>query len=183
MAWHEPTFVFDEAAFQELYGAKLKEAMEDAIDEVLKVAKQHIAETVKGAGPGKPKWRNELDDNYHRIKNELSGYVAEGLVGPDYTEINKIVRGMIINEGSGSAVGNPPIHAGPEGLPVWDEDVTGQDGSKSKTEYDLPEEFNQVGNKFVKTTINECYDKVKSLLYGAINRLSMSQIESCFHQR
>lgn len=59
------------------------------------------------------------------------------------------VRAMIVEEGSGSAVGNAPIHAGPFGRNVWDGNVSGKHPSRAKSEYTLPVEFNQKGNRFV----------------------------------
>jgi hypothetical protein len=60
---------------------------------------------------------------------------------------------MIVEAGAGSAAGNAPIHAGPTGRSVWDDDVSGQHPSRAKSEYLLPAEFNQAGNQFVENAM------------------------------
>lgn len=60
---------------------------------------------------------------------------------------------MLISEGGGSAAGGSPIHAGPPGREVWDDDLSGKHPSRAKTEYDLPDAFNQPGNHFVQNAV------------------------------
>ena len=60
---------------------------------------------------------------------------------------------MIIAYGAGSAVGNSPITAGPEGRLVWDDDINGKKESQAKSVYLLPEPFNQEGNRFIENSI------------------------------
>lgn len=98
--------------------------MEAASDELLKIMRQHVTETVEGNGPGKPAWRRELDATLHRLYVNVADYYAEAAVGTDLAEGSAdIVRAMVVAHGAGSAAGNPPIHAGPYGREVWNDEL------------------------------------------------------------
>ena len=160
MAYKPYYYEFNEAAFKAALQPYLVEAMENATDELLKIMKINVHKTVHGDGPGKPDWRKELDSDLRRLYINVADYYVEGAVGTDYeVKSAEAYRAMVINYGSGSAIGDAPIHAGPEGRMVWDEDMTGKHPSTAKTEYDLPDEFNQVGNHFIEQSYKEARAK------------------------
>lgn len=63
------------------------------------------------------------------------------------------MKAMLIAEGAGSAAGGAPIHAGPPGRSVWDDDLSGKKPSTAKSEYNLPGAFNQPGNHFIDNAV------------------------------
>lgn len=115
--------------------------------------KREVGKTTHGGAPGKPAWREEIARNLTHVATAVSDDSVSMDFG--YSPSNKadLVRAMIVEDGSGSAAGNEPIHAGPAGRSVWDGDVTGKHPSRAKSEYDLPDEFNQAGNQFVENSV------------------------------
>lgn len=106
-----------------------------------------------GGAPGKPAWRQAITDALKQVDVVRSACGIEMTFGYKPGSLPDLVKAMIVTEGSGSAVGNPPIHAGPHGRQVWDEDVSGKHPSRAMAEYDLPDAFNQVGNQFIANSI------------------------------
>lgn len=137
------------AALRDYY-VKVLEGIEDQLIDILK---QEVMVTMHGDGPGKPAWREELRDSMTELLREIAtDYIELGAGAPALLGRKgraKKVRAMIIAVGGGSAVGNPFIAAGPSGRSVWDDDITGKKPSAAKSEYALPEQFNQVGNFFI----------------------------------
>lgn len=86
---------------------------------------------------------------------------------------------MIIAYGGGSAVGNPPITAGPYGREVWDDDVAGKHPSKANAVYALPEPFNQVGNKFVQKSEDAFVERFQKIMNDAMNNLPKDFFADC----
>ena len=84
---------------------------------------------------------------------------------------------MIVKAGSGSAVGNAPIHAGPTGRSVWDGDVTGKHPSKTKSEYELPDAFNQTGNQFIENAM-----RMMQTEFGQLTEIAFATTpDSCYY--
>lgn len=115
----------------------------------MQIMKREARMTTHGESPGKPAWRDDIADG---IKRQETRKVGNG-IGMDFGYVPRneaeLVRAMVVTEGSGKAVGNPPITAGPEGRSVWDGDVTGRHPSRAKDEYALPDAFNQTGNQWL----------------------------------
>ena len=115
--------------------------------------RREIHHTTHGGAPGKPEWRSHMESNLQHGATVVSdngvsmefGYYPDGQAD--------MVRAMIVEEGSGSAVNGDPIHAGPTGRAVWDDELSGKHPSRAKSEYDLPAEFNQQGNQFVENAM------------------------------
>ena len=136
----------DEGALMSELRREAKDALQQEGEKLLKHMRREAHATTRGGTPGRSAWRAEIAAN---LRNTATA-VTEDSVSMDfgYSSSGKAdeVRAMIVNEGSGSAAGGEAIHAGPPGRSVWDADVSGKHPSRAKTEYDLPEEFNQVGN-------------------------------------
>ena len=115
--------------------------------------KREVGRTTHGGAPGKSAWRDEITRNLTHVATAVSGDSVSMDFGYSPSDKADLVRAMIVEDGSGSAVGNDPIHAGPTGRSVWDEDVSGKHPSRAKSEYNLPSEFNQVGNQFVENAV------------------------------
>ena len=115
--------------------------------------KREVGRTTHGGAPGKPAWRDEIARNLTHVATAVSGDSVSMDFGYSPSDKADLVRAMIVEDGSGSAIGNDPIHAGPTGRSVWDEDVSGKHPSRAKTEYNLPDAFNQVGNQFVENAV------------------------------
>ena len=102
------------------------------------------------------------------LHDAIEDLVAENLSG-QYIPLQQ--RAMIVEAGAGSAAGNAPIHAGPTGRSVWDDDVSGQHPSRAKSEYLLPAEFNQKGNQFVENTM-----RIMETAYGDITEFVFATV-------
>lgn len=110
--------------------------MEAASDELLKLMRKYVTDTVEGDGPGKPEWRRELDADLHRLYVNVADYYAEAAVGADYKEGSAaMVRAMVVAHGAGTGAGNPPIMAGPLGRIVWDDELERRHGSQVEDAY------------------------------------------------
>lgn len=136
---------------------KLKEEARLALtaegERLMKYMRREVERTTHGGAPGKPTWRREIVENIRHTATAVSGDSVSMDFGYSSSDKADEVRAMIVEAGSGSAVGNAPIHAGPAGRSVWDGDVTGKHLSKAKSEYDLPDAFNQTGNQFVENAM------------------------------
>lgn len=134
--------------------AELRETAQEALalegERLLNHMRREARTTTNGGAPGKPQWRAEIAANLRHTATAVSDDSVSMDFGYSPSGKADEVRAMIVNEGSGSAAGGAPIHAGPPGRNVWDADVSGKHPSRAKSEYDLPAEFNQAGNQFVK---------------------------------
>lgn len=141
-------------------------------DRLIEILKEEVMNTVYGDGPGKPKWREELRNSIRELSRTVTdqyielGAGAPALIGQE--GIAKKVRAMIVEEGGGSAVGNPPIHRGPKGRSVWDDDITRRRPSKSNSTSLLPSEFNQPGNHFIENAVK----RIQTVMVDTINEAS-----------
>ena len=115
--------------------------------------RREIERTTDGGAPGKPAWRKEISEGLRKVSETVGSDAVSVEIGYEAKNTAAAVRANIVNEGSGSVVGNPPIHAGPTGRNVWDSDLSGQHPSKAKSEYLLPASFNQKGNQFLENAM------------------------------
>lgn len=161
----------NEAALMSIFRDEAQNALTLEGQKLLFYMRQEAQRTVGGGGPGKPAWRSELAANL----NHLATAVTDTSVSMDfgYSPSGKadLVRAMIIEAGAGSAAGNAPIHAGPTGRSVWDDDVSGQHPSRAKTEYLLPAAFNQAGNRFMENAM-----RIMQTFYGDITEYVFATI-------
>lgn len=116
---------------------------------LMEIMKREVQSTTHGGAPGKPSWRDAMESGIRQQDTRKAGTGVEMDFGYVPSSESELVRAMIVTEGSGSAVGNPPITAGREGRSVWDGDVSGRHPSRAKSEYTLPDAFNQTGNEWV----------------------------------
>ena len=180
MEYNPAHFSVDTNRLREALRPFLVEAMEAATDELLRLMKINVHHTVHGDGPGKPTWRQELDADLRRLYINVADFYAEGAVGADYEQSSADnIRAMIINYGGGSAVGNPPIEAGPLGRIVWDEDMRGRHASQSEDQYLLPDAFNQVGNQFIERTVQEVQDRLEDICTRVMNQMPRDIFLGC----
>ena len=129
-------------------------AFHEAEDELLDIMEKEVVRTVHGGGPGKPAWRSHVKDLLKVVEEQIADSYLEAKVGVDTSGAQTdLVKAMLIAEGAGSAAGGSPIHAGPTGRPVWDDDLSGKKPSAAKSEYDLPGAFNQPGNHFIDNAV------------------------------
>lgn len=115
--------------------------------------RREVYHTTHGGAPGKPEWRKEIADNLSRVAIAVTDTSVSVDVGYSPSDKADEVRAMIVAAGSGSDAGNAPIHAGPTGRSVWDENMSGKHPSRAKSEYLLPVEFNQKGNQFIENAM------------------------------
>lgn len=137
--------------------------------------KQEIKNTTHGGAPGRPEWRSQISNMLRETYRDITESYMEVAVGlPDNLDsIAKyiFVRAMIITEGSGSAVGNAPITAGPYGRSVWNDSLTGKNPSSSMITYKLPSEFNQKGNHFIENAVKLMRKEFRDILDEATDNI------------
>lgn len=154
------------------------EAMQKAEDKLIQIMREEIQQTTYKDAPGKPEWRNQISDMLQEVYRDITDDSIECNVGlpPDLENQCKymFIRAMIISEGSGSQVGGFPITAGPTGRIVWNDALDGQNSSRAKSEYSLPNEFNQQGNHFVDNAIKRMRKHFSDILKEAAHALSPS---------
>ena len=109
--------------------------------------------TMHGGAPGKPDWRKEIADNLDKTAVAVTDDSVSMDFGYSPSDKTDEVRAMVVEAGSGSAVGGKPITAGPNGRNVWNSDLDGKHPSRAKSVYKLPAQFNQKGNHFVENAI------------------------------
>lgn len=145
--------------------------MKDAEQQLIIIMQQEVMQTVHGGGPGKPDWRREitrvLGEVYEQIAND---YIEAGVGVPSDENIETIVKAMIVEQGSGSAVGRPPIHTKPGQL-VWDDDMSGKHRSNAESVYDLPTAFNQQGNHFVENAMKRMKKHFQDVMSSAVGKI------------
>ena len=161
----------DEAALMAILRDEAQNALELEGRKLLNHMRQEVQHTVDGGGPGKPDWRKTIAANLDRLALAVSDTAVSMDFGYSPSGKADLVRAMIVEAGSGSAVGNAPIHAGPTGRSVWNDDVSGQHPSRAKTEYLLPAEFNQKGNQFVENAM-----RIMETAYGDITEFVFATV-------
>ena len=159
----------DEAALMAILQKEAKDALTLEGERLLTHMRREIHRTVGGNGPGKPAWRDDIANSLDRTSESVTADGISMTFGYLPNKQADRVRAMIIERGSGSKVGNAAIHAGPTGRSVWDEDVSGKHPSNAKTEYDLPEAFNQQGNEFIENAM-----RMMQTEFGELTELYMS---------
>lgn len=161
----------DEGALLAILRDEAQNALELEGRKLLNHMRQEIQRTVNGGGPGKPSWRNELAANLDKLAASVTDSAVSMDFGYSPSCKTDLVRAMIVEAGSGSAVGNAPIHAGPTGRSVWDDDVSGQHPSRAKSEYLLPEGFNQRGNQFMENAMRimqTCFGDITEFVFSTV---------------
>ena len=143
----------DEAVLMSILTAEARNALELEGRKLLEYMRQEVHRTTHGGAPGKPDWRNEIASSLDRLAMAVSDSAVSADFGYSPSDKADRVRAMIVEAGSGSAVGNEPIHAGPAGRSVWDDEMTSRHPSRAKSEYLLPAGFNQKGNHFVENAV------------------------------
>ena len=137
--------------------------------------REEIQRTTNGGAPGKPAWRNEISGMLKETYRMISSSYMEFEVGVPYDVAEYVfVRAMVISEGSGSQVGNPPIFAGPLGATVWNDDLSGHKKSTAVGTWLLPDAFNQKGNEFVKNAVIRMKTFFDEILDAACSTLPSS---------
>lgn len=148
------TLSLDEGAVIKQIQAHLINALEKAEDTLLDIMRREIQKTTNGNTPGKPYWRTQvgsmLRETYRTVTDE---YIEAGVGLPENVAEHIFVRAMLIEAGSGTYAGNPPIFAGPLGSPVWDDDLYMRHPSTQYGTWLLPARFNQEGNHFIENAV------------------------------
>ena len=150
-------------------------ALTKAEEKQIDLMQEEIQRTTHGGAPGKPEWRNQISGMLREVyKNITASYIEAGVGLPENLEGSMqslFVRAMVILEGSGSAVGGAPIHAGPYGRSVWDENLSGKKPSTVFVPYNLPAAFNQTGNHFIENAIKRMRVVFQDILDAATDSM------------
>ncbi len=119
-------------------------------NQLIQIMRQEIPE---GNLPGKPEWRSKLESDLAIVSSSMINDIIETQVGAPYmSDTWEYVRGMLIEYGSGSEVGNPPIQSRP-GEEVWNDNLDGKHISNAKSSYLLPPAFNQQGSAWIENAM------------------------------
>lgn len=148
-------------------------AMQSEGEALMDVMRQEVHMTTDGGAPGKPEWRDHIAKNIRHVSTTISGAHIEMAFGYSPTNEADEVRAMVVAYGSGdkAAGGGTRIHAGPPGRQVWDSALSGRKASTTKSEYALPEPFNQRGNLFVNNSIKRMQARYGNHLEAAFRTL------------
>lgn len=133
--------------------------------------RREVVKTNHGGAPGKPGWRREIADNLDHVATAVTGDSVSMDFGYSPSGRADEVRAMIVDAGSGSAAGGSSIHAGPPGRSVWDDDVSRKHPSNARSEYDLPDAFNQKGNRFVENAV-----RIMKAEFGMLTEIYMGSV-------
>ena len=130
--------------------------MERAENKLIDLMKEEMQVRIYGDGPGDPyQWIPKMQNDLKVIYRQVADNYIESGVGLPYHEGTwQMVRAMIVEAGAGSAVGNPAIRTHP-GEEVWNDALNGKEISTARSEYFLPEQFNQEGNHFIENAISK----------------------------
>lgn len=163
-----------DALIRDIFRYYLK-ALDRAEDRLIELMRQEIQKTTHGGAPGKPEWRNQISAMLKEVSREVTADYIKAEVGLSDKVLGTfqwlLVRAMIIAEGSGSEVGNPPIQAGPYGREVWNSSLTGKKPSKAMTTYYLPAAFNQEGNHFIENAVKLMKKEYEGILDEAARNM------------
>ena len=143
----------DEAALMAALREEAKDALEREGQRLLSHMQREVINTTHGGAPGKPDWRKEIARNLGKTAVAVTDDSVSMDFGYSPSDKADEVRAMLVEAGSGSAAGDKPITAGPNGRSVWNSELDGKHPSRAKSVYKLPAEFNQKGNKFVENAI------------------------------
>ena len=170
---------FDEQKCLEEIRGHYEWCLDQLGDLLLRWMQSEVMKTVDGNGPGKPEWRDEMRKKLKVISKDITDKHIAVEVGLDVDSMvfTDFVRAMVVAAGSGSAVGNPEIEAGPLGRIVFNNDLDRQHASQVEDQYTLPEGFNQPGNEFVANAIRRMKTYAPRYV-KALNRRILESIKS-----
>lgn len=143
----------DEAALLSILQNAAKDALQLEGERLLNHMRREVGRTLHGGAPGKPAWRAEIAQNLEHIATAVTDDSISMDFGYSPSDKADEVRAMVVEAGSGSAAGGDAIHAGPTGRSVWNDELSGRRPSRAKSEYMLPDAFNQAGNEFVENAL------------------------------
>ena len=158
----------------------LKKTAVDALREegeiLMDTMRQEVRMTVDGNGPGRTAWRDHIASNIQHLGTTITEERIEMAFGYAPTGEADTARAMVVAYGSGDKAqgSGTRIHAGPAGRQVWDGNLSGKTTSKAKSEYDLPEAFNQRGNLFVDNALARMRARFGDKLEAAFRSLPSS---------
>ena len=166
----------DAGALLDELKATAVEALQAEGEALMETMRQEAHMTTEDGAPGRSAWRAHIADNIRHTGTTIAGGQIEMTFGYTPESEAEEMRAMVVAYGSGdkAEAAGPRIHAGPWGRPVWNDDLSGRTASMVKTEYDLPEKFNQRGSQFIRNAIRRTRAKFGGHLEAAFRRLPSS---------
>lgn len=169
-------FYLDKDALKAALKPYFIKAMDEIEDALIGIMKEEIGKSKAGATD----WHEEMQGALKRVEESMTNDYIERKIGlaaqePDYDYI----RAMVVTFGAGSAVGRAPIHAGPYGRIVYNNDLDGQHPSRVVHEYDLPAEFNQKGYDWVTNAERRMGTLMQNKLDAVWGQIPDSVFTSC----
>ena len=123
---------------------------------------------------GRTAWQEDMYDDLKEVSRAVTREYLQVNVGLDYPHGGyEEMRAFVMTYGSGSK-GTPPgdpIHAGPYGRIVWDDQLWDQKQSESLREYDLPDEFNQRGYNWLDNAMKRMRTEMEDIIRNALARI------------
>lgn len=179
---------FDEARFAWLVRQKAVAAVEEAAEHFVRVMeKEVLMEMNSHDGPYTSDWRKHMSNNMRILAKSASDTEIEFLIGLDpslYQDLGDLMKSMIVTEGSGSAVGGPPVMIGPRGRMVWSryDDMQQQAPSLALNRVArlAPKGFNEIGNQWVEATIEIIKKELGGYLNRAMENITEAEFASCW---
>ena len=143
----------DEVTLMTALREEAKDALELEGQRLMAHMRREVMNTTHGGAPGKPDWRKEIARNLDKTAVAVTDDSVSMDFGYSPSDKADETRAMVVEAGSGSAVGGKSITAGPTGREVWNSELDGKHPSRAKSVYRLPAEFNQKGNSFIKNSM------------------------------
>lgn len=156
-----------------------KTALKEAENKFIEIIDQEVVRPNVGGGPGKPGWREAAKEHMNVLEERFVDNYLEADVGYDMKgAFSDFVKTMLILQGGGSAApGGSPITAGPPGRSVWDNNLDGKHPSSAKSEYTMPDGWNQPGNKFMENAVR----RMQTFFYDIIDSANAKLPDSVFY--
>ena len=170
------SFKFHRKKFDDIMTKHAREALRKASERLLEIMQKNVVRSLYG-GPLSSEWRQEVADALTIALGRGNQYVLrQGVVLPDDDLIQ--LKAWLINYGVGSAHGGEPVHAGPKGRSVLDEDMLPTESISR--EHAMPDRYNQTRNDWIEMSYDQMEHEFLGILEVEWNDISELDLSSCW---
>lgn len=167
----------DRKKFEFIITEHAREALRKASERLLEIMRKNVVRSIYG-GPLSSKMREDVAEKLEIALGRGNQYVLrQGVALPDDDLIQ--LKAWLINYGVGSAhAGGTPVHAGPQGAQVLDEEML-PTVSISNT-HAMPDSYNQPGNDWIEMSYDQMEHEFMGILEVEWNDISELDLSSCW---
>jgi hypothetical protein len=157
---------------------EVKMKMVEVLEEASEIYMEIIASKLDGGPPGRTEWQENLGQDLKIVERDVATTILTYKISTDYIYNFRgfgdyeVMRAFLINYGSGSrGLTGIAIHTRPGEL-VWDNDLFEIHPSNAKTEYNLPDGFNQAGSYVFEEAYREFKPQFAAMVERAWNSIN-----------